>query len=150
MSKQETSVRLPDNVKEVEEDEEEEEEEKEDGKGGNESKQVNEIRKLGITETDSTKRSATIVDSPENHDINTSEPKKSHSEQCIVEDSQENYKSNTNETIKDGDKLCANESDETVLTISREPGKVPEGRSKTEHQTVSTKRPRQRKLKVGM
>ena len=76
VSKQETNLKLPDNVEEVEEDEEEEEEEKEDGKGGNESKQVNEISKLGVTETDSTKRSATIVDSPENHDINTNEPKK--------------------------------------------------------------------------
>ena len=152
MPKQQTNVKIPDNVEEEEEDEEEEEEEKEDEKGGSQSKQEgNEIRKLGVTETDSVKRSAAIADSPENHDINTSESKESHPEQCAIEDSKENYKDNTDETIKDKDKLCTNdESNETVMTISREPDKVPEGKSRTEDQTKSTKRCKQRKSKVGM
>ena len=152
-----TNVEVPDKAEEVEEEEGEEEEEEEEKKGqkdGNESRQgVNETKKS--TERDSIKRSAEnisamIVGSPENQDINTGESEKSHKKQCAVEDSRKNSENSTSETVNDKDQQCTNdESNETLVTTSREAEKVAEGRTKTEAQTKSTKRSRQRKLKVS-
>ena len=148
---------VPDNAEEIEEEdeEEEEEEEKKGEKGGNESGQeVNETKKF--TETDPIRRnteniSAMVVDSPENHDITTSESKTSQKQLCTVEDSRKNSENSPSETINDEDQSCKNdESDETLVTISPKAEKASEGKSKTEAQTTSTKRPRQRKLKVRM